>query len=100
MSSVKKYLLLENSRLPRLLFKRKKRRKAVHEVNKMRYVYGEFHQLYPQLRQDSARFFEFLRMSIETFDYILTKIKDRLRKKITNFKSPVSPEEKLYVTIR
>lgn len=100
MSLVQKYLLLENSRLPRLILKKNKRRKAVHEVNKNRLVYGEFYHLYPELRQDSARFFEFLRMSINTFDYILMKVKDRLQKKTTNFKAPISPEEKLYVTLR
>jgi hypothetical protein len=45
-------------------------------------------------------FFEFLRMSVAIFDHILSRVKHRLQKKSTNFKKPISPEERLYATLR
>jgi hypothetical protein len=61
---------------------------------------GEVHHLFKELRQDSARFFEFLRMSGATFDYILSRVKHRLQEISAAFKKPISPEERLYVTLR
>jgi len=34
-------------------------------------------------------------MSVETYDFILCKISHRIKKKITNFKKPISPAESL-----
>lgn len=97
-ATVRKLWLIDNPRLRRLVLKRK--RCAVHELNQDRAIYGEFHHLYKGLRRNPERFFEFLRMSVETFDYILGRVKHRLKKKVTNFKKPISPAERLYVTLR
>lgn len=99
-SVTKKLLLMENPRLRWLIRKKTTKRQGVHDLNKNRATYGEYHHLYRQLRGDPVRFFQFLRMSVETFDYILDIIKHRLKKKTTNFKKPISPSERLYVTIR
>ncbi|CAI6357117.1 unnamed protein product [Macrosiphum euphorbiae] len=81
-------VLLDNPILRKKLLEKKS--VGVHPINRRRKIYGEFHHL----------FFEYLRMSIETYDFILTKICHRIRKKTTNFKKPISPAERLYVTIR
>lgn len=69
-------------------------------MNKKRNEFGEFHHIYNELKRDSERFFNFLRMSRETFDFILSKVKFKLTKKTTNFKKPISATERLYVTLR
>lgn len=96
---MRKFLLIENPRLARLILFKKKR-KGVHQLNQSRLKFGEFHHLYYGLRCNPSRFFEFLRMSVETFDYILARVENRLRKKSSNFKQPISPAERLYVTLR
>lgn len=76
-------------------------RDGIHEINKDRIFYGEFHHLYPVLRQNPERFRNYLRMDIETFDYILEKIESRITKNWTNFnKSPIFPAERLVLTLR
>jgi hypothetical protein len=62
--------------------------------------FEEVHHSFRKLWQDSERFFEFLYMSVATFDCILSRVKYGLWKKCTNFYKPVSPEERLYVTLR
>lgn len=77
------------------------RRVSVHSVNKLRGIFGEYHHLFPQLRCDSERFFEYCRMDCTTFDYILEKIKHRTLKNWCNLhKQKILPEERLVVTLR
>jgi hypothetical protein len=38
-------------------------------------------------------------MSTETSDALLIKVEDRIQKKTTNWRRPISPEERLVVTI-
>lgn len=91
--------LLESSYLKYELFL-KKRLCWIHEINKERSKYGEFHHLYEKLRQFPERFFEYTRMKVETFDYILAKIRIHITKSDTSFRKCILPEEKLFVTIR
>ncbi|CAI6362415.1 unnamed protein product [Macrosiphum euphorbiae] len=91
-------VLLDNPILRKKLLEKK--RVGVHPIDRRRKIYGEFHHLFFDLKKSPTRFFEYLRMSIETYDFILTKICHRIRKKTTNFKKPISPAERLYVTIR
>jgi len=74
-SKVRRILLLENSFLRNHLRRNKRKRIGVHEMNKKRNKFGEFHHIYNDLRIDNDRFFNFLHMSVETFDFILSKIK-------------------------
>ena len=78
----------------------KKKRVGIHPINRRRLIYGEYHHLYTDLRKSPDKFFDYLRMSVNTYDFILSKINHRIRKKISNFKKPISPAERLYVTIR
>lgn len=92
-------LLLEGDPFIECLLK-SKRKYGVHPINRYRKAYGEFHHLYKQLRKYPERFFQYLRMSINTFDLLLNKIKTSIGKKTTNFGKPISTEERLVVTIR
>ena len=71
------------------------------EIWRDRNIYSEFFHLVPQLRRNPARFHNYYRMSIASFDYILELLTPRLTKQPCNRrKTPISPAEKLTVTIR
>ncbi|KAG8287868.1 hypothetical protein J6590_028751 [Homalodisca vitripennis] len=77
-------LLSENSILKRRVVRGCKRgikRWGVHPINRRRRVYGEYHHLIKQLKEDPERFFQYTRMSVPTFDFILNRLKGRLEKK-------------------
>ena len=63
--------------------------------------FGCFHTLFQELREnDRENFFRYCRMSPESFDYIAYMVESKIRKKTTNFRVPISPEERLTVTLR
>lgn len=95
----KKLLLLENASLKFNVCGSKKSC-AVHEFNMKRVQHGEFNNLYRQARFYDDKFFEYLRMNKETFDFLLGKVRERLSKTTTNFKEPISAEERLVITLR
>ncbi|KAG8274711.1 hypothetical protein J6590_101805 [Homalodisca vitripennis] len=77
-------LLSENPMLKRRVVRGCKRgikRWGVHPINRRRRVYGEYHHLIKQLKEDPERFFQYTRMSVPTFDFILNRLKGRLEKK-------------------
>jgi hypothetical protein len=68
-----------------------------------REVYGEFHHLYEELRNNSTRpqlFHGHARMLPDTFDYIVNAVRDKLDYSVTNFQRPISLEERLMLTMR
>lgn len=73
-----------------------------HPVNQLRQKLGEYQYLLPQLKEDEERFHNYIRMSRETFKYILDKLEPLLN--VNNFKnchaSPILAEERLVVSIR
>ena len=56
------------------------RSESVHPLNKERRVYGEYHHLFKGLKEHPDKFFQYTRMSVETFNYVLNKIEHRLIK--------------------
>ncbi|CAH1384646.1 unnamed protein product [Tenebrio molitor] len=78
----------------------RKTRKWVHEINMVRRKEGEFHTLYPLLRNDEEIFFLYFRMNFECFDELLNLIKDDIQKQCTNYREPIEPVERLTVTLR
>lgn len=45
-------------------------------------------------------FFEYYRMSIESFDELLNKIRPKITKQITTFRQPISVEQRLTIMLR
>ena len=74
-SSDEELFLLENIDL-----KLCKRKVGIHEINRGRGRFGEYHHLFPQLKLDKVRFFSYMRMELSTFNYILKKIETALDK--------------------
>lgn len=78
-----------------------KKREGVHEINRDRPVFGEYHHLFPQLKGDKSRFRSYIRMQIETFNYILENIEESLTKNWGNWhQRPILPEERLVICLR
>ena len=75
-------------------------RPEVHPMNANRHVYGEYHRTFQEIRQYEERFYRYMRMKTETFDYILSEVQEVLTKQRTNFKDPIGPEQKLVITLR
>ena len=73
----------------------------VHPVNVDRNIYGEYHHLYGKLRNYPNRFFQYLRMEIETFDCILNFTSGKMQKKWKNSHgNPIAQEERLVLALR
>ena len=94
-------ILLENSTIKLDFLVDHMREFQVHEIYKDREVFGEYHHLYPLLRKYEDKFREYLRMSISTFDYILSAIDPFLTKNWCHLhKQPIKGAEQLVVTLR
>ncbi|XP_058457009.1 uncharacterized protein LOC131434358 [Malaya genurostris] len=79
----------------------KKKVIGIHPINLQRRKNGEFQHLYYDLRKYPDRFYAYTRMSIETFDHVLSRIESKITKEWTNFiKTPIFPCEKLIITLR
>jgi hypothetical protein len=51
---------------------------CIHLLFKERNQFGEYHHVFHALRRHPAKFFEYLRMLSDTFDYVLSKVHDSL----------------------
>ena len=61
---------------------------------------GLFYSLYNDLRKYDEKFFNFTRMSTNSFDELLRYIENDIRGQNTNFRESIVPEENLLVTLR
>jgi hypothetical protein len=52
------------------------------------------------LRGHPQRFFEYIRMSISSFNVLLSQLEHHLSKETTSLRNPISPTERLVVTLR
>jgi len=80
-------------------YKKQRRRYHVHPVIIDRPMEGEFCTLFSKLREHDSKFFDYFKMSIQSFDELLAKLEDSLKRQNT-FRIPVSPSERLAVTLR
>ena len=56
--------------------------------------------LYEELRSDDKKFFNYFRMSINSFDELLNRLSPLLWKQDTRMRDSISPTERLAVTLR
>lgn len=75
--------------------KKKKRKFWMHPVTNMRKSKGFFYTLYKELIHDTEKFFNFTRMSRETFQELLLLINDQCSKKDSTMRECIPVEEKL-----
>ncbi|GFO15015.1 protein antagonist of like heterochromatin protein 1 [Plakobranchus ocellatus] len=93
------FLMLDGC-LSKFLLASNTRRIGVHEINQGRRENGEYHHLFHQLKRHPERFHSYMRMSVDTFDYILKTVESKLMKSWNNWHEPILPEERLVVTLK
>nr|CAH7756448.1 unnamed protein product [Callosobruchus chinensis] len=94
-------LSVENSYLKlHMLRQRRRRRHPTNIFYLERNKDGEFHRLYKKLKRCPKLFHGYTRMLPSTFYYVLNAIKGKITHATTNFQQPISPEERLIVTLR
>ena len=77
-----------------LLYRRQKHHRYwVHPINQSCQQFGEFHNLYKDLRKYPDRSYTYYRMSTEQFDYILTQIEHLIYKPNTNWQCSIPAEK-------
>lgn len=62
--------------------------------------FGDFHTLYPRLKEDPKSFFNYIRMPRECFFELLELVKSKIQRQETIFKHTISAEERLLITLR
>ena len=72
----------------------------IHPLNAERVDKGEFYRLFLDQRHFPDKSFTNYRMSTFQFDEILSEIAHLIRKKDTNFRKAITPEEKLSKMLR
>lgn len=81
--------------------KRRQQKKFwIHPFVADRRAKGLFHTLYNDLRNYGDKFFNYVRMSVRSFDELVEICRDELTKKDTVFRKAISPEENFFVTLR
>lgn len=89
-----------------LLYRRRVKRKCkkrliwVHEINQRREDVGAFYTLFPDLRNDDEKFFNYFRMSISSFDELHNRLKPHIQRENTQLRNSIQPMEMLAITIR
>ncbi|KAL5246426.1 hypothetical protein ACI65C_013834 [Semiaphis heraclei] len=78
----------------------KKKRIWVHEINKKRENYGEYHRLCRELESHEDRFYLYFRMSQDSFEELYQLILPRIEKITTNWRKPISARERLAICLR
>lgn len=98
------YLLLEENEEEEMVLQQinNERNAETHIIFKTRPEEGYFTVLINRhLLQDDKKFREFFRLNIAQFNYVLDLVKDNLKKDSTNrFPYPITPDQKLAVTLR
>ena len=79
---------------------RAERRWWVHPINQSRLIFGEYHHLMPDLRNDEDKFYRYLRMEFQPFDELLQRIQIYIQRRHTKFRTCIEPEQRLVVTLR
>lgn len=76
------------------------RRYWVHPLICDRENSGKFFKFYNDLRKYPEKFFDYYRMTINSFDELLQNVREQLKKNCTQLRVPITPEERLTVTLR
>ena len=81
-------------------FRRKPRRFWVHPLNAVRLDVGQYHTIIDDLRDDKEKFFQYFRMSHESFQELLDMLRPHIQKADTNMRRCISTEERLAIILR
>ena len=77
-----------------------RQREWVHPLNQVREHEGVVPILYEKLREDEVKFRNYVRMSVDTFDELLSLTHSKLKRKDKNYRRSIDTTTKLLVTLR
>lgn len=100
MSSAKKKLVLAYYLYKKQQLQNKKKKLWVHPILLERESYGVFHTLMEDLKKDERKFYNFFRMTHDSFRKLLELVYDQLRHADTNMRLAITPAERLAVNLR
>ncbi|CAG0894637.1 unnamed protein product [Cyprideis torosa] len=101
LSKLKRNRRKRKSWLQKLKRNRRKRKSWLSKLNIDRRTKGEFVILSKfLLEEDNENFHNYMRMSPETFKELLEIVAPHLERQATNFRRPISPAERMSITIR
>lgn len=80
--------------------KKKSKRTWVHQINKKRQFFGEFHHLCQELTSFEDRFYTYFHMSKDSFEELHNILQQRLFKQDTNWRRAISTKERLSICLR
>ena len=89
-----------------ILYRRRLRRNLknrilwVHPINKSRKKLGAFYNLYPELRKDEQKFFNYFGMSISSYDELHKRLEKHIQRRNTRLRNCIEPEQMLVITLR
>ena len=81
-------------------YKKRERQYWIHPVLAVRYLEGSFYTLFEKLKSHDSKFFNYFRMSVSTFEFLVMRLSDRIKGQDTPMRACVPPKEMLAVTIR
>lgn len=61
---------------------------------------GQFHLMFQEHRKYEDKFFSYYRMSVGSFDELLSAVCEKIRKTDTVMKRSIEPAERLVITLR
>nr|CAH7728029.1 unnamed protein product [Callosobruchus chinensis] len=67
-------------------------------IIKVRYLEETYYTLFEKLKNGPRKFFNYFRMSQDTFYYMLGNLEQKIKKQDTSFRMAIPPEEMLVVT--
>jgi hypothetical protein len=95
------FLLIKLMKEKSLGRKRKNRSMWTKSWIARRLEFGAYHCLLAEMREDDpAGCRNFLRMDLASFEYLLSRVGHLIRKKDTNMRQSIKPEERLALTLR
>ncbi|XP_073431999.1 uncharacterized protein [Dendrobates tinctorius] len=80
--------------------RRQQRRMWIHPIIELQESRGAYHTLYSELQASPEKFTDYNRMTQETFNYLLGRVKEVIRRQDTQLRRAITPEERLLVTLR
>lgn len=101
MDSDDEFVILAALTYNRLKKRNKKRRRMwEHPLVTQRSSKGAFNTTFQEIRRDEVKFFNFLRMSQNSFSELFEILRENLTKQNTTMRNSLSAEEKLVITLR
>lgn len=61
---------------------------------------GRFKTFYNDIRNCADKFSDYYQMTVTSFDELLNLVRNHITKQHTNFRNPISTEERLTITLR